>query len=73
MISIIVSSYQEKLFQKFSSSLKRTLGIPYELIKIANINKYSLAEAYNLEALEANFNILCFYFNDKFKFYKLSS
>jgi hypothetical protein len=64
VISIIVSSYQENFFQKFSSSLKKTIGVPYELIKIANNNKYSLTEAYNLGALESKFEILCFLHED---------
>lgn len=64
MISIIVSSYKEEYFLNFKNSLKSTIGIPYELIKIENPNKYSLSKAYNMGGERAQFDILLFIHED---------
>lgn len=64
MISIIVSSYKEEDFLKFVSSLNCTIGVPYELIKIDNPNKYSLSKAYNIGGQKAQFDILVFVHED---------
>ena len=64
MVSIIVSSYDKDLFFKFENSLKSSIGVPYQLIKIDNPNKYSLSKAYNLGAEEARFDILVFVHED---------
>lgn len=64
MISIIVSSYKEEYFSNFKNSLKSTIGVPYELIKIENQNKFSLSEAYNIGGEKAQFEILLFVHED---------
>lgn len=64
MISIIVSSYNEVFFSKFSQSLNNTIGVPYELIKIENYNQFSLSKAYNLGGEKANYDFLCFVHED---------
>lgn len=64
MISIIVSSYNEDFFLKFSKSLNATIGVPYELIRIENKNQYCLSKAYNLGGDKAIYDFLCFVHED---------
>lgn len=64
MISIIVSSYKEDLFNEFSKSVENTIGAPYEILRIINHNQYSIGEAYNLGAQKSKYNILCFVHED---------
>jgi len=64
MISIIVSSYKPDFFEKLSSSIKETIGVPFEIIRIENYAQYSLAEAYNLGVKQAKFNYVCFVHED---------
>lgn len=64
MLSIIVSSYNEILFQDFCQSLQKTIGIPYQLIKIDNNNRISIAQAYNEGAAKAIYDYLCFIHED---------
>lgn len=52
-------------FEKFSYSLKNTIGVDYQLIKIDNKKeKLSIARAYNKAALKAEFDILVFVHED---------
>jgi hypothetical protein len=64
LISVIVSSYKPEDFLTFSLSLAETIGVPFELIRIDNPNKYSLSEAYNQGAEQAKFEILVFVHED---------
>jgi len=64
MISIIVSSHKKDDYLSFLGSLRSTIGVPYELIKIDNFNQYSLAEAYNSGAKKAKFEVLVFVHED---------
>lgn len=64
MISVIVSSYSEGDFLKFSTSLENTISVDYELIKIENPGKFSLSEAYNIGGRKAQFDILLFVHED---------
>ena len=65
MISIIVCSTDDIFFSNFSSSVKETIGVPYELIKIENSKeRLSIAKAYNLGAIKSNYNILVFVHED---------
>lgn len=64
MISIIVSSYREEDFSKFEQSLRSTIGVPLELIKMENPNKMSVSKAYNLGGQKAQFDILLFVHED---------
>ncbi len=47
MISIIISSYQDKFYFALEKNIAETIGIPYEIIKIDNLNIMGLCEAYN--------------------------
>lgn len=38
MVSIIISSYQEKFYSALEINIAKTIGIPYEIIKIDNLN-----------------------------------
>ena len=65
MLSIIVSSCDDRLLSDLSNSIENTVGIEYELIAIKNENAaYSLSEAYNLGALQARFGALLFVHED---------
>ncbi len=65
MISIIVSTYRKKYYDQLSESIEKTIGeVPYELIPIENNRKYSISEAYNMGADNANYPILCFVHED---------
>lgn len=64
MISIIVSSYKPTLFTRFEDNVKKTIGLPYEIINIANPNLMSICKAYNLGAAKAQYNLLCFVHED---------
>lgn len=65
MISIIISSYQEHFFRALSNNVENTIGeIDYEIIKIHNPSIMGLCKAYNLGALQAKYNVLCFFHED---------
>lgn len=65
MISIIVCSINEALFESFSQSVYQTIGVDYEIVKVDNDgNKYSIAAAYNTGAEKAKFDYLCFAHED---------
>lgn len=65
MISIIVVSINELLFSQLSYSIKNTVGVEYEIIKICNKNSQnSIFQAYNLGVSKSNFDILVFIHED---------
>ncbi len=65
MISVIVCSIDENLFNRFSESLAKTIGVEYEIIKIENqIEKLPIAKAYNKGAGQASFDFLVFVHED---------
>lgn len=65
MISVIVCSIDEESFNKLSISIKETIGLKYEIIKIQNgIEDLSLTEAYNKGAKSAKFEFLVFIHED---------
>ncbi|WP_144603292.1 glycosyltransferase [Algoriphagus algorifonticola] len=65
MISIIVCSINSDLFKTLSNSIKSTIGLEYEIIKIDNtVEKLSIAQAYNNGASRAKFEILVFVHED---------
>jgi hypothetical protein len=65
MISIIVCSVDDILFATFSASVKATIGIAFEIIRIDNRkNEFSICSAYNEGAKRANYEILCFAHED---------
>ncbi len=65
MISIIICSRNKTLLNTVSQSIKETIGVPYEIIAIDNIEaKYGICKAYNLGATQAKFDIFCFMHED---------
>jgi GT2 family glycosyltransferase len=65
MISIVVCSIDEGLFIEFSRSVERTIGVPFEIIRIDNtIEKRGICAAYNQGAGRARYDILCFSHED---------
>jgi hypothetical protein len=64
MISVIVSSYNSTLFKQFEESVKLTIGLPYEIIRIENPGLMGICEAYNLGGEKAQFPYLCFSHED---------
>lgn len=65
MISVIVCSIEEHLFNRFSESLAKTIGVDYELIRIENQKeKLPIAKAYNKGASQASFDFLVFVHED---------
>lgn len=64
MISIVVSSYKEELFDSFSKSVEETIGVPYEIIRVVNKKKFGICEAYNNGTTKAKFPIICFSHED---------
>ena len=64
MISIIISSYNDKYFTSLSCNIKKTIGVPYEIIKIDNPGLMGLTQAYNKGASSASFSILLFIHED---------
>lgn len=65
MVSVIVSSKTDTLFQNFSNNLSETIGCLYEIIEIKNYQgKLSICEAYNKGAQMAKYPILCFCHED---------
>jgi GT2 family glycosyltransferase len=66
MISIIICSRHKTINQSLYNNIKKTCGIPYELIVIDNSeNRYSsLASAYNEGVRKSRNAILCFMHDD---------
>ena len=64
MISIIISSHQDGLFENISINISETIGCEYEIIKVDNPGKMSIAEAYNIGINKSAFEILCFCHED---------
>ena len=62
MISIIISSINEKLLSDVSFNISKTIGVPFEIISVANGNgDKGICEVYNQGVAKANFPILCFH------------
>ena len=65
MLSIIICSINKKLLTQLESNIKETIGIEYELIVIDNnIEKLSIAKAYNEGVLRARYEHLVFCHED---------
>lgn len=64
MISVIVSSGNPENFDRLSTSLSKSIGISYELIKIDNPGTMGICKAYNNGAAKAQYDILCFVHDD---------
>ena len=65
MLSIIVSSYQPKLFQELQKNIEATIGnIIYEVVQVWNPNKMSISQAYNLGVARSQYSSLLFVHED---------
>ena len=65
MISIVICSKNDKKLSRIKENINRTIGCSSEFIIIDNkINKYSLANAYNIGIEKARFDIICFLHED---------
>ncbi|MDC1505580.1 glycosyltransferase family protein [Winogradskyella sp.] len=65
MLSIIICSVQKDLLSTVKQNITKTVGCTYEVIDIDNaLNKYSIAEAYNLGAKKATYKNLLFIHED---------
>lgn len=65
MLSIIICSINNKLFNDVSENISKTIGFEYEIIRIVNKeNKYSLPEALNKGGSLSKFEYLLFLHED---------
>ena len=64
MISIIISTYKQALFQQVTQSISETIGVEFEIIPIENHAQYSICEAYNMCVEKAKYPLLCFVHED---------
>jgi len=65
MLSIIICSRSSRAVAVARENVAATVSVPYELIAIDNSqNKYSICEAYNVGAQQAQYNLLCFMHED---------
>jgi hypothetical protein len=65
MITIIVCSLNPSLNGTLLENIRKTVGVPYEVICIDNsAGKYSIFEAYNYGAARATNDLLCFMHED---------
>lgn len=66
MISIVICSVNEQLSAQVSTNIKNTIGLDdFEIIIINNTqNQYSITQAYNLGATQAQYPYLCFVHED---------
>jgi glycosyltransferase involved in cell wall biosynthesis len=64
VVSIIISSYKQELFNNVSKNIKETIGVPFEIIQIWNPNKMGICAAYNEGVAKANYEYLVFAHED---------
>lgn len=64
MISVIVCSYREHLFDSLSKSIEETIGVPFEILRAVNFGEKGICEVYNNSSEQAKFDILCFVHED---------
>lgn len=64
MISIIISSYLPKYFSALEVNISKSIGVPYEIIKIENPGLMGICQAYNQGAEKAKYNHLLFIHED---------
>lgn len=63
-ISFIISTYRPTDFNRLEANLHATVDTTYEIIRIDNPGRYSLTEAYNIGAKQAQGTFLCFVHED---------
>lgn len=64
MISIIISSYLPKYFSNLEDNISKSIGVPYEVIKIDNPGLMGICQAYNQGARRARYENLVFMHED---------
>ncbi|WP_210519761.1 glycosyltransferase [Hymenobacter terricola] len=65
MITVIICTRDTTALAAVSQSVAATIGVPYEIIAIDNSRgQYSICEAYNLGAGQAQYELLCFMHED---------
>lgn len=65
MLSLIICSCDTVALESISQNVANTIGVPYEIIGIDNRqSQYSICEAYNLGAVQAKYDLLCFMHED---------
>lgn len=65
MISVVVCSAKQNLFDSFAESVSSTIGVPFEIIRIDNSrHTYSICAAYNEGKTKCKYDIICFSHED---------
>ena len=64
MISIIISSYQDDYYSDLEKNIAKTIGVSYEIIRVANPGIMGICEAYNKGGCKAKFENLLFIHED---------
>jgi len=64
MISVIISTCRSAYLTSLKKNIESTIGIPYEIIDIDNLNEMGICEAYNRGSQKAKYDILCFTHED---------
>ncbi len=64
MLSIIVSSHKEDLYNNLVLNVAKTIGIEHEMIRIPNYGEMSIGQAYNKGADKSQFPYLLFLHED---------
>ncbi len=65
MISIVVCSVRQNMFDSFQQNVSTTIGVPFEIIRINNSKgDYGICAAYNKGKAECKYDIICFSHED---------
>jgi hypothetical protein len=65
MISIVIASINEQLLKKIKENIKSTVGVPYEIIAINNLNTgKGICQVYNEASNIAKYEYICFVHED---------
>lgn len=64
MLSIIISSYEERFYNVLKKNIEHTCGINYEIIKIDNPGIMGVSKAYNIGISKAQFEYFLFLHED---------
>ncbi|WP_336686684.1 glycosyltransferase [Chryseobacterium bernardetii] len=64
MVSIIISSYLPNYFSALENNISKSIGVPYEIIKIDNPGLMGICKAYNQGAEKARYENLLFIHED---------
>lgn len=65
MISVIISSADQRLLKTASANIEQTIGVPFEIISTENSSgEKGICEVYNNSASKAKYDLLCFMHED---------